>query len=164
MKPFTFIPVVIAILFWLSACGEPFHLRNSSGSMGKLAQVMTVHGVNMQSDFGQILQEGLRNAHVNIEQNAPTLLTITNVSENRIVSGYSASRKVREFNYTLDLTFQISGKAVKESKSQSVHVERSQIYDSRYILGISSEAEQIKEELRREAVRLMILRLRAATK
>lgn len=129
--------------------------------MPELSQTLTVQGVDFQTDFGQALQEGLRNAHVTIQENAPSLLTIVSVNENRIVSGYSASRQVREFNHTLDLIFRISGESVKEAQNHSVHVERSQIYDSNYVLGTSSEEEQIRQELRREAVRLMILKLRA---
>jgi LPS-assembly lipoprotein len=162
MKRLTFAPVIAALLFCLSACGEPFHLRGSAGSMPEIAQAMTVQGVDMQSDFGQALSEGLQNARVTLQENAPTLLTITGVTENRIVSGYSANRQVREFNHILDVAFRISGGTVGEAKPQSVHVERSQIYDSNYVLGTSSEEDQIKQELRREAVRLMILKLRAA--
>ncbi len=158
MKRFAFTPVLVMLVFWLSACGEPFHLR----SVPELAQTMTIQGVDTQSDFGQALFEGLQDAHVTIQEQAPTLLTITNVAENRIVSGYSASRQVREFNHTLDVAFRISGGTIGEAKSESVHVERSQIYDSNYVLGTSSEEDQIKQELRREAVRLMILKLRAA--
>lgn len=124
---------------------------------------MSIQGINLQSSFGQILQENLRNAHVTIQANAPTLLTIVNLREDHTVSAYSATRQVREFNYTLDVTFRVSGKSIRQIENQTVHVERPLIYDSNYVLGTASEADRIMEELRREAVRLMILRLRAAS-
>jgi len=44
---------------------------------------------------------------------------------------------------------------------RSVNAERSQVYDGQYVLGTAEEENVIKEELRREAVRLILLRLQA---
>jgi len=45
---------------------------------------------------------------------------------------------------------------------RSVHVERTQIYDGSRVLGSSEEEATIKQDLRREAARLVLLRVRAA--
>jgi len=160
MKKIAFL-LVLAV--WLAGCAEPFHLRGSS-PMPQLMQNIYLQGVDLQSDFGLALRDGLQSAGASIKQQAQddaVLLTVTELRENRIVSGYSSTRQVREFNHALDVTFRVSGKALGEAQERSVHVERSQVYNGTYVLGAAEEEATIKQEMRREAVRLMILRLRA---
>lgn len=90
------------------------------------------------------------------------VLTITKLEEDKTVSAYSAVRQVREFNHYIDLNFtaqrsQAGGEPT--SVAATVRVERTQIYDSQYVLGGSEEERMIKQELRAEAVRLLALRL-----
>jgi LPS-assembly lipoprotein len=151
------------LMFALVGCGEAFHLRGSS-PLPQLMQDIYVQGVGAQSAFGVALREGLQSAGASVKQeakNAPVVLDITALNEGRTVSGYSSTRQVREFNHTVDVTFHVIGKGLGEAQERSVHVERSQLYNGTYVLGATEEEATIKEELRREAVRLVILRLRA---
>lgn len=149
----------------LTACsGEPFRLRGSEPLPDIAQQGVYVQGIDPRGDFGIALQDGLEDAGATLKKtanDAGMLLTITNVRENRSVSGYSSTRQVREFNHSIDVDFRISSKGLPEAVERSVHAERSQVYDGKYVLGTSEEEAQIKGELRHEAVRLLLLRLQA---
>ncbi|SEA28343.1 LPS-assembly lipoprotein [Thiothrix caldifontis] len=148
----------------LGCSGEPFHLRGSKPLPELMSQGIYIQGVDPRSDFGLVLRDSLEDAGANIEQSeqdAVTILSITNVRENRSVSGYSSTRQVREFNHSLAVDFRVKSRSMAEGVERSVNAERSQVYDGQYVLGTAEEENVIKEELRHEAVRLILLRLQA---
>lgn len=157
--------LTFSLLLLLSACGgEPFHLRGSKPLPELMRQGIYLQGLDPQSDFALALRDGLEDAGADVKQNsqdAATTLTISNVRENRSVSGYSSSRQVREFNHSVTVDFIVKTPAMTESIERSVSATRSQVYDGKYVLGTAEEETVIKEELRREAVRLILLRLQA---
>lgn len=156
---------ILGLMVWLSGCGgEPFHLRGSKALPEVIQQGVYVQGVDPLSAFGLALQDGLEDAGAHIQKNsqaAVTTLSIANVNESRSVSGYSSTRQVREFIHTIDVTFRVRTHGMDEAKEYSVHAERSQVYDGQYVLGTTDEEADIKDELRQEAVRLILLRLQS---
>lgn len=157
------------IAVYLSAClvacgGEPFHLRGSKPLPVSAEQGIFVQGIDPRSEFGRVLLAGLEEAGAPIKsqlEEAGLLLTVTSVRENKSVSGYSSTRQVREFNHWIDVDFIVKRNTQTEPIERSVHAERSQVYDGKYVLGTAEEENLIKDELRREAVRLILLRLQA---
>lgn len=157
--------LTLGISFLLSGCSnEPFHLRGNKPLPELMRQGIYVQGVDPRSDFGLVLRDGLEDAGANVkqrEQDAAATLNITNLRENRSVSGYSSTRQVREFNHSVTVDFRVKTRTMLEAVERSVNAERSQVYDGQYVLGTAEEENVIKEELRREAVRLILLRLQA---
>jgi LPS-assembly lipoprotein len=157
--------LTLGIALLLSGCGgEPFHLRGSKALPDSLRQGIYLQGVDPRSDFGLALRDGLEDAGADVkqsEQDAAATLNITNLRENRSVSGYSSTRQVREFNHSVTVDFRVKTRAMTAALERSVNAERSQVYDGQYVLGTAEEENAIKEELRREAVRLILLRLQA---
>lgn len=153
------------ILVLLAGCGEPFHLRGNA-LMPSLQQGVYVQGMNTPVEFDQALRQGLERAGASIKQDpkaAQVTVTVNSYDEKRTVSGYSSTRQVREFNHALDVSIRVSGEGVADpTEARSVHVERTQIYDGTSVLGSSEEEATIKQDLRREAARLLLLRVRAA--
>ncbi|MBU0656489.1 MAG: hypothetical protein KJ914_15310 [Gammaproteobacteria bacterium] len=157
--------VVMGLLVWLAGCGgEPFHLRGSKPLPAVIQQGVYLQGVDQHSAFGITLQAGLEDAGATIwqdQQKATTILNIINVSESRSVSGYSSTRQVREFIHSINVVFRVKTRGLDEAGEYSVRAERSQVYDGQYVLGTADEGADIKDQLRHEAVRLIILRLQA---
>jgi LPS-assembly lipoprotein len=153
------------MVMWLVGCsGEPFHLRGSKPLPELIRQGVYLQGVDLRSDFGIALRDGLEDAGVELEPQgnaAATNLTILKLNESRSVSGYSSTRQVREFNHFATVSFRVQTPGMAEGVERSVSAERSQVYDGKYVLGTAEEEAVIKEELRREAVRLILLRLQA---
>lgn len=155
----------LCVAMLLSACsGERFHLRGEKPLPELMEQGIALQNVDLRSEFGLALRDGLEDAGAVIAENSETagaVLTVLNVRENRSVSGYSSTRQVREFNHSVNVRFRVKTNAMQAGVERAVHAERSQVYDGQYVLGTAEEEAVIKEELRREAVRLIILRLQA---
>lgn len=152
------------VLLVLVGCGEPFHLRGSVPA-ARLQQSIYLQGAVLPDDFEADLKQGLTQAGATLQSDpkaAQVHLTISRFDEKRTVSSYSSTRQVREFNHALDVGFRVSGEGIAAGEERSVHVERTQVYDSLRVLGSAEEEAAIKQELRREAVRLVLLRLKAA--
>lgn len=155
----------LSIALLLVACsGERFHLRGEKPLTAVMEQGIALQNVDLRSDFGLALRDGLEDAGAEIRPDGKTagaVLTILEVREDRSVSGYSATRQVREFNHSVYVRFSIKTQDMAEGVERSVRAERSQVYDGKYVLGTAEEESVIKEELRHEAVRLILLRLQA---
>ena len=161
---------IICFALWLSACGgEPFRLHHSRPIPDFVKQQGVYIEEAYEQDPGRIngVVEGLRTAleerkvPVMTNPQTPNKIVITRIRENRTVSGYSASRQVREFNHTIEVDYKLVSPYISAPIEQTIRAERSQVYNSTYVLGTAEEETVIKQELQQEAVRLMLLRLQA---
>lgn len=150
----------------LAACAG-FQLRGADSALlaPLKGQQVLVQGLDSKSSFGSKLSSALEQAGAGVATDLPATvqLTISYLKEDKIATAYSAARQVREFNHFLDLRFSAEAKANPQLKplESSIRVERNQIYDSRYVLGVSEEERSIQAELETEAARLLTLRLAA---
>ncbi|MFM2319656.1 MAG: hypothetical protein RLZZ215_2277 [Pseudomonadota bacterium] len=161
--------IILLLAFKLAACG--FHLRTADSPLiaPLKNQRILIVDLDTQQGFGQKLLTALRRAGAAPitaaeaeAQPASLKLKLTQIDEGKIATAFSATREVREFNHFLDLDFTVESVLHPEQAlSSSVHVERNQIYDSRYVLGVSEEERSIQAELQEEAARLLALRLAA---
>ena len=161
---------IISLALWLSACGgEPFRLHHSRPIPDFVKQQGVYIEEAFEQDPGRVngVVEGLRNAleerkvPVMTNPQTPNKIVITRIRENRTVSGYSASRQVREYNHTIEVEYKLVSPYISAPIEQTIRAERSQVYNSTYVLGTAEEETTIKQELQQEAVRLMLLRLQA---
>lgn len=151
----------------LAACAG-FQLRGADSALlaPLKSQQVWVQGIDANSNFGQKLSAALEQAGATSAADANSAhvkLTITHLEEDKTATAYSATRQVREFNHFLNLTFTAESLAntTIQPLESAIHVERNQIYDSRYVLGVSEEERSIQAELEAEAARLLALRLAA---
>jgi len=150
----------------LAACGFQLSAADSSLLAPLKGQQVSVQGLDAKNSFVKKLVAALEGAGATLvtESTQATLkLTLNRLEENKTATAYSAARQVREFNHFIDLSFSAESSAHSTAKplSSSIHVERNQIYDSRYVLGVSEEERSIQAELETEAARLLALRLAA---
>ena len=161
---------LVGLLLVLSACGgEPFRLHHNRPIPDFVKQQGIYIEEAFERDPGRVngVVEGLRNAleerkvPVMSSPQTPNKIVITRIRENRTVSGYSASRQVREYNHTIEVDYKLVSPHLSAPVEQSIRAERSQVYNSTSVLGTEEEEIAIKQELQQEAVRLMLLRLQA---
>lgn len=151
----------------LSSCsGFQPRTENSVTALPLLSKQVNIAANQLDPDFQPILTRVLQdNGAQLVSEVTPgvIVLNVTGVDEDKTVSAYSAVRQVREFNHYIDLDFTARKEAAKHSKTvptaSKVRAERTQIYDSRYVLGVAEEERNIRNELRAEAVRLLALKL-----
>lgn len=127
--------------------------------------VVLIDASGKKSTFTRVLERGLKNSGAElVTKSAPgvIVLKINDLEESKTVSAYSAVRQVREFNHYVELDF-LAKRQVATGKAKqvaaTVRAEKTQIYDSRYVLGGAEEERSIQRELRVEVVRLLALRL-----
>ncbi|MEZ5475997.1 MAG: hypothetical protein R3E95_00365 [Thiolinea sp.] len=113
-----------------------------------------------------LLRQGAQLTEATTEPKTATglQLFISKLQEGKTVSAYSAVRQVREFNHFIEVSYSIRRADAAGDVPlipSPVRAERTQIYDSRYVLGVAEEERQIQRELQAEAARLLTIRLGA---
>lgn len=160
-----FIATLCALsLAGLSACGGGWELKGYKAEKAQTnAAPLTilVQGISLNSAFGEALQSVARQRGSRlVKEAADAEVTVkAHYKEDRVVSGYSASRAVREFDHQAEVTFT----AMHGEKEVKDTIFRSQVqtYDSEYVLGTQEESDTIKHNLRQEVARALLNRLAA---
>ena len=141
-------------------------MANSVTEVPLFGERVNITGNKLRADFLTVLQHGIENSGARLVNEAAPgviMLSVTGLDEDKTVSAYSSVRQVREFNHYIDLSFTARKPLVQGDKvtptTSKVRAERTQIYDSRYVLGVSEEELNIRSELRSEVVRLLALKL-----
>ena len=159
---------VLTLSISLSACsGFKPRTEYSATQSPLIGQSVSLREKQRKSGFQAVLEKGLRDSGASLKSEAaPGVIEvkITELKEDKTVSAYSSVLQVREFNHFIELDFTASRKQAKGAAKPkrieaSVRAERTQIYDSRFVLGVSEEERIIRNELRAEVVRLLALRL-----
>ncbi len=141
-------------------------MAHSAIAVPLLGQQVSIAASTLRPDFSALLQRGLQASGAQlVSATAPgvIVLSVNGLDEDKTVSAYSSIRQVREFNHYIELSFTAQRQSATANQpitsANKVRAERTQIYDSRYVLGVSAEALTIRDELRAEAVRLLALKL-----
>lgn len=158
--------ILIILVSTLSACaGESFHLRGSS-VLPKSFSPIYLQGVDRFNGFGDILGTMIQQSGSTLVANradAEVVLTIRNLNESKRVVGYGANREVKE--YLIFIRFNFSLMSVKTGdillSSSAVNVDKLQTYDSNFVLGKVEEEAVLRESLRNDAARQVLLRMKA---
>ncbi len=156
--------LLIAGIFLSSCSGESFHLRGSV-ALPAVYQNIYLEGQASNSPFALALKKALERAGSNLvssPQQATAILSVEGYEEGKRVAGYGENREVRQ--YLIFLSFAFSTKTAKDNRvllpASTVNLDRTQIYDSAFVLGKIEEERLIREDLRKNAARDVLLRLR----
>lgn len=151
----------------LSACtGGNFHLRGKA-DLPVVFQTMMLQGLAIDSAFTLALRKAFENTGNELrlipsaDHQEESLLYITNYQEGKRVVGYGKNREVREFLIFTRLDYEVR---VKDGgillPKQRLQVDKTQIYDSEFVLGKTEEERLIREDLRDDLARQVLIRLR----
>jgi len=95
-------------------------------------------------------------------KDATAILQILKNSGSRRVLSVSSAGKVREYELYQTLEFKVSDTAgVELMAPQRLELTRAYLFDKEDVLGKSNEEEMLRRDLRRDLVRLVMLRLEA---
>lgn len=150
----------------VGCAGESFHLRGTS-VMPKSYNVIYLQGVDPSLDFGRILSDALQRSGSRVvaqRKDADVVLNIRGLSESKRVVGYGSNREVKE--YLIYIRFKYSVQSVTTGdillSSSEVNMDKIQAYDSTFVLGKVEEEGLLRERLREDAARQILLRMRSA--
>lgn len=146
----------------VAACG--FHLRGSVTLPTEMQQTY-VSGLGPYDAFGREIRQALKGNGVTVVDAASDataeLRIIQNQVERRVLS-VRATGKVQEYELLHKLVFSVvasDGRTLIDP--QSLEVRRDYLYDPNDPLGKSGEQTAIQNEMRRDLLQLMMLRLQA---
>lgn len=160
-------PLLLLVVFMLQGCSSGFKPRGADSLSQVPLQGLSVFisDADKRPVFTKALGRGLERSGAELVTEPAVgviALKINKLKEDKTVSAYSAVRQVREFNHYIDVNFTAQrdqAGSKPKSVTAAVRAERTQIYDSQYVLGSSEEERIIKRELRAEVARLLALRL-----
>ena len=165
----TYAIIGLLVVLTVSGCsGESFRLRGSV-ALQEGYQRLYLQGEPFDGLFGKALQRALEEVGSELVENldkATAIVKLDNYKEGKRVAGYGKDREVREYLIFLNFDYLIQSVNIKSVKSHRVLLKKSkinldklQIYDSAFVLGKIEEERLIKEDLRKNAARQIILRL-----
>lgn len=155
-----FIVTLMALLS--TACG--FHLRGDVKLAAALNKVY-IEGANPYDPLVRELTRSLTTTGATVveeSKDATAVLQILKNSGSRRVLSVSSVGKVREYELYQTLDFKVRDAAGLELLApQHLELTRDYLFDTDNVLGKTNEEETLRRDMRRDLVRLVMLRLEA---
>ena len=152
--------LIIGLAGLLSACG--FQLRGT-GDVQFALKELDVSARNAYGQTVQELRELLENNDVNVHPGAPYKLVLVRESENRRTASFSGGARSAEDELTMKLDYEIRGARNLLLSNNQVEVQNYYMQDDNNLTGSDQEALQLRNELRRELIQQLSLRLQQIT-
>jgi len=152
--------LVIGLAVVLSACG--FQLRGT-GTTELSVKEMDVSARNAYGETVTQLRQVLERNGVNVHAGAPYRLVLTNEQENERAATYTGGSRSAEYELTTVLNYSIQGLNNLELLSDKLEVRKVYVRDGSNITGSEQEAKRAREEMRRDLVNAMVVRLQMLT-
>ncbi|WP_298184158.1 LPS assembly lipoprotein LptE [uncultured Pseudomonas sp.] len=148
--------LVIGLATLLSACG--FQLRGT-GDVQFALKELDVSARNAYGDTVNQLREVLQNNDVRVYPGAPYRLVLSNEQENRRAASFTSSARTAEYELNKTLEYEIRGSKDLLLLSDKVEAQSFYTQDSNNLIGGDQEAAQIRQEMNRELIQQLVLRL-----
>jgi len=152
--------LVIGLAVVLSACG--FQLRGT-GTTELSVKEMDVSARNAYGETVTQLRQVLERNGVNLHAGAPYRLVLTNEQENERAATYTGGSRSAEYELTTVLNYSIQGLNNLELLSDKLEVRKVYVRDGSNITGSEQEAKRARDEMRRDLVNAMVVRLQMLT-
>ncbi|HDS1735916.1 MULTISPECIES: LPS assembly lipoprotein LptE [Pseudomonas] len=148
--------LVMGLAVMLSACG--FQLRGTGTTELSIKEL----DVSARNAYGQTviqLRDVLQNSGVDVHSGAPYRLVLTNEQENSRAATYTGGSRSAEYELTTVLNYSILGLNDLPLLSDKLEVRKTYVQDGGNMTGSDQNGLQVREELRRELVQGMVVRL-----
>ncbi|MGF6394466.1 LPS assembly lipoprotein LptE [Pseudomonas plecoglossicida] len=152
--------LVMGLAIMLSACG--FQLRGT-GTSELSVKEMDLSARDAYGPTVTQLREVLERSGVNIHTGAPYRLVLTNEKQSQRSASYSSGNQTAEYELTTELDYSIQGLNNLELMSDKVEVRKTYLRDGSNITGSEQEADIARDEMRRDLVNAMVVRLQMLT-
>ena len=150
----------LSLTLLLTACG--FQLRGT-GAIQFALQEINVTARDAYGDLAQAVRKRLIANKVNVSATAPYTLNISREAHTQRTASYTAGTRSAEITLTTHADFEILGANNLLLLTEQVEVERTYAYDSNNLGGSTEEAQMLREEMQRELVEQIAMRLQLIT-
>jgi LPS-assembly lipoprotein len=152
--------LVIGLATLLSACG--FQLRGT-GDVQFALKELDVSARNAYGDTVKDVRDVLEDNGVRVYPGAPYRLVLSNEQEDRRAASFTSSARTAEYGLTTTLEYEIRGNKDLLLLSDKLEAQGYYTQDSNNLIGGDQEAAQTRQEMKRELIQQLVLRLRQVT-
>lgn len=155
---------LLLALVGIGACGNNgFHLRDQ---MPLPERYQAIYLENLaQEDFRRQLKNKIEEQGAKLVESidqATTIIDISDFQQGKRVSGYGENREVRQYIIFLKMNYRVLDAKTREElfPKARINIDKTQIYDSTFVLGKVEEERLINQELLKDAARQILIKLR----
>lgn len=152
--------LVMGLAILLSACG--FQLRGT-GTTELTIKELDLSARNAYGETVTQLRQVLEASGVKVVSGAPYKLYLSDEQESQRILSYAGAGRTGEYQVNTVLSYDIRGDKNLLLKSDKLEVQKVFIHDGNNLVGSDQEANDARNETRRELVQRMMLRLQQLT-
>jgi LPS-assembly lipoprotein len=144
----------------LSACG--FQLRGTGDTSFALEE-LNLQARNSYGETAKQLEELLKDNGVRVYPGARYTLDLVREQSRQRTASYTSSARSAEYELTSILDYEFRGPQNTVLLQDSVEVQKVYVHDSSNLIGSDQEANQLRQEMRRELLQQLSMRIRGIT-
>lgn len=151
---------VLGLAFLMTACG--FQLRGT-GTMQMALNELNFSARDALSPLGKQVKEGLDNNQVSISSSAPFTLYLGAEETSRRTASFTAGTRSAEYRLSSSAAYELRSGSLPALLKDRVEVQRTYAHNQDNVTGSSQEEALLREEMRRDLVMQLMIRLQAIT-
>ena len=152
--------MMTSMVLLLSACG--FQLRGTGMSDFALEEI-NLQARNSHGDTARQLEQLLENNDVRVHKGARYTLDLVREQTRQRTASYTSSARSAEYELTSILDYQFRGPQNTVLLEDSIEVQKVYVHDSSNLIGSDQEASQLRNEMRRELLQQLNMRISSIT-
>lgn len=152
--------VVLGLAALLGGCG--FQLRGT-GDVHFGLKELDLEARNSFGETRQQLADVLERNSVRVHPGARYTLALVREDSRQRTASYTSSARSAEYELSNELTYQFRGPQDLLLLEDSVEVQKVYVHDENNLIGSDQEAEQLRQEMRRELIQQLVMRIQRIT-
>ena len=152
--------LLVMLTTLLAACG--FQLRGTGVDDFALRE-LDLRARNAYGETVKDVRQALTGSGVRVHAGAPYTLVLTRESEQQRTASYTSSARSAEYELTSTLDYEFRGPQNLLLLEDSIEVQKVYVHDSNNLIGSSQEGDQLRQEMRRELLQQLALRIQRIT-
>lgn len=149
--------LILGLAVLLSACG--FHLRGTGNYAAFSLTELDVQARNAYGETVRQLRHLLKSNHVKVHADAPYRVLLVREQETRRTASYTGGARSAEYELNTALDYEIRDNQNLLLIQDKIDVQKVYVHDENNLIGSDQEAAQLRQEMRRDLVQQLVLRL-----
>jgi LPS-assembly lipoprotein len=151
---------VLGLAFLMTACG--FHLRGTGTTQMALNE-LNFTARDALSPLGKMVKESLANNKVQVSSSAPFTLYVGPEETTQRTASFTAGTRSAEYTLTTAVSYELRSGKLPTLLQDRIEVQRTYAHNQNNVTGSGQEESLLREEMRRDLVMQLMMRLQAVT-
>ena len=151
---------VLGLAFLMTACG--FHLRGTGTTQMALNE-LNFTARDALSPLGKMVKESLVNNKAQVSSSAPFTLYVGPEETTQRTASFTAGTRSAEYTLTTAASYELRSGNLPTLLQDRIEVQRTYAHNQNNVTGSGQEESLLREEMRRDLVMQLMMRLQAVT-